>query len=238
MATRRQLAFEMERLHKSCRRLIWLNPLLRFDQVRAARRRHPAMLPHVDRFMPVHNLASLAELVGCWPGTATAPFHPSADPGPTMQLTNQQTLPVSQAQAWEALNDIALLQAAIPGCESDHRHRREPVRSAGHRRGRPGEGQVQGQAAAGEPAAAHQLHPALRRPGRRRRPWQGHAEIRLEATGPRSTVLHYTAHASVGGKMAQIGSRLVDMAAQKMATEFFETFNTKLQERFKRMFSA
>jgi hypothetical protein len=38
-------------------------------------------------------------------------------------------------------------------------------------------------------------------------------------------VLHYTAHASVGGKIAQIGSRLVDMAAQKMATEFFTTFN-------------
>ena len=49
---------------------------------------------------------------------------------------------------------------------------------------------------------------------------------------PRETILHYTAHASVGGKIAQIGSRLVDMAAQKMATEFFEAFNTKLQERY------
>ena len=61
---------------------------------------------------------------------------------------------------------------------------------------------------------------------------KGHAEIRLEATGPRETVLHYTAHATVGGKIAQIGSRLVDMAAQKMATDFFETFNARLQERY------
>ncbi len=61
---------------------------------------------------------------------------------------------------------------------------------------------------------------------------KGHAEIRLESTGPNQTVLHYSAHATVGGKIAQIGSRLVDMAAQKMATEFFETFNTKLQERY------
>ena len=45
-------------------------------------------------------------------------------------------------------------------------------------------------------------------------------------------MLHYTAHATVGGKIAQIGSRLVDMAAQKMATEFFESFNTKLQARY------
>ena len=45
-------------------------------------------------------------------------------------------------------------------------------------------------------------------------------------------MLHYTAKATVGGKIAQLGSRLVDMAAQKMATEFFTTFNTKLQERY------
>jgi uncharacterized protein len=57
-----QLRFEMERLHKSCRRLIWLNPLLRFDafQPRAAGIR--AMLPHVDEFLPVHNLQSLEDL--------------------------------------------------------------------------------------------------------------------------------------------------------------------------------
>ena len=61
---------------------------------------------------------------------------------------------------------------------------------------------------------------------------KGTATVRLESTGPRSTVLHYTAKATVGGKIAQLGSRLVDMAAQKMATEFFETFNAKLQERY------
>ena len=44
-------------------------------------------------------------------------------------------------------------------------------------------------------------------------------------------MLHYTAHATVGGKIAQIGSRLVDMAAQKMATEFFVNFNTRLTQR-------
>jgi uncharacterized protein with von Willebrand factor type A (vWA) domain len=56
------LRFEMERLHKSCRRLVWLNPLLRFAafQPRAAGIR--AMLPHVDAFLPAHNLASLADL--------------------------------------------------------------------------------------------------------------------------------------------------------------------------------
>lgn len=56
------LRFEMERLHKSCRQLVWLNPLLRYAgfEPRAAGIR--AMLPHVDQFVPAHNLASLEQL--------------------------------------------------------------------------------------------------------------------------------------------------------------------------------
>ena len=57
-----ELAFEMERLHKSCRRLIWLNPLLRFDAFEPRAGGVRAMLPHVDRFLPAHNLESLEQL--------------------------------------------------------------------------------------------------------------------------------------------------------------------------------
>ena len=56
------LAEEMQRLHKSCRTLIWLNPLLRYDRFEAKPAGVRAMLPHVDRFLPVHNLKSLVEL--------------------------------------------------------------------------------------------------------------------------------------------------------------------------------
>jgi uncharacterized protein with von Willebrand factor type A (vWA) domain len=56
------LGEEMERLHKSCRTLIWLNPLLRYDRFEAKPAGVRAMLPHVDRFLPVHNLKSLVEL--------------------------------------------------------------------------------------------------------------------------------------------------------------------------------
>ena len=56
------LSQEMERLHKSCRRLLWLNPLLRYDQFEPRAAGMQAMLPHVDEFRSVHNLASLAEL--------------------------------------------------------------------------------------------------------------------------------------------------------------------------------
>jgi uncharacterized protein len=56
------LSEEMERLRKSCRRLIWLNPLLRFDGFEARARGVKAMLPHVDEFRSVHNLDALADL--------------------------------------------------------------------------------------------------------------------------------------------------------------------------------
>lgn len=66
------LAFEMERLAKSCRRLIWLNPLLRYADFEARPAGVRAMLPWVDDFRPVHNLASLAALAGALSGEARA----------------------------------------------------------------------------------------------------------------------------------------------------------------------
>lgn len=59
----RGLAKEMDRLHKSSRRLIWLNPLLRFEGFEPKSQGIRAILPHVDEFRPVHNLQSLTELV-------------------------------------------------------------------------------------------------------------------------------------------------------------------------------
>jgi len=57
------LAFEIDRLHRSCRRLIWLNPLLRFEGFEARAKGVRTMLPHVDELRPIHNLESMAELV-------------------------------------------------------------------------------------------------------------------------------------------------------------------------------
>jgi uncharacterized protein with von Willebrand factor type A (vWA) domain len=56
------LAFEMDRLHKSCRRLLWLNPLLRYDRFEPRAAGIRAMLPHVDEFRAIHHLASLNDL--------------------------------------------------------------------------------------------------------------------------------------------------------------------------------
>jgi uncharacterized protein with von Willebrand factor type A (vWA) domain len=60
------LAPEMDRLAKSCRRLIWLNPLLRYEGFEARPAGIRAMLPYVDEFLPVHNLESLKQLAGAF----------------------------------------------------------------------------------------------------------------------------------------------------------------------------
>lgn len=57
-----QLEKEIDRLHRSCRQLIWLNPLLRFDGFQARAKGIRAMLPYVDEFRPVHSLDALSEL--------------------------------------------------------------------------------------------------------------------------------------------------------------------------------
>jgi uncharacterized protein with von Willebrand factor type A (vWA) domain len=58
-----RLAFEMDRLHRSCRRLIWLNPLLRYGGFEPKAQGIKMMLPHVDEFRPVHNLKSIEGLI-------------------------------------------------------------------------------------------------------------------------------------------------------------------------------
>ncbi len=62
------LAFEIDRLHRSCRRLIWLNPLLRFEGFEAKARGIKTMLPYVDEFRPIHNLESISALVEAFKG--------------------------------------------------------------------------------------------------------------------------------------------------------------------------
>ncbi len=73
-----ELASQMERLHKSCRRLVWLNPLLRFDGFEARARGVRAMLPHVDEFRQVHTLNALADLCASLSSASTAKTDPRA----------------------------------------------------------------------------------------------------------------------------------------------------------------
>ena len=70
------LAFEIDRLHRSCKRLIWLNPLLRFHAFEARAKGVQTMLPHVDELRPIHNLDSMKELVRALSGAPVRGYNP------------------------------------------------------------------------------------------------------------------------------------------------------------------
>jgi carbon monoxide dehydrogenase subunit G len=149
-----------------------------------------------------------------------------------MQLTGEQSLPVSQAQAWEALNDVEMLKASITGCESltpigENEYEALLAVSIG-----PVKAKFKGKLKLSDlqPPSSYQI--AFEGSGGAAGHGKGTAQVRLEMQGPAQTLLHYTVVASVGGKIAQIGSRLVDMAAQKMAGDFFASFNTALKARY------
>ncbi len=76
------LGFEMDRLHRSCRRLIWLNPLLRFEGFEARAKGVVTMLPHVDELRPIHNLELMSELVRALSGAS------AKDANPKLMLRN------------------------------------------------------------------------------------------------------------------------------------------------------
>ncbi len=147
-----------------------------------------------------------------------------------MELTSQQTLPVSQAEAWSALNDIDLLKACIPGCESitptgDNAYDVALMAAVG-----PVKARFKGKLKLADLNPPNSYALQFEAQGGPAGHGKGTAQVRLEPASPGETVLHYQVHASVGGKVAQIGSRLVDMAAQKMANDFFENFTQKLKE--------
>jgi hypothetical protein len=90
------LAAEMERLAKSARRVIWLNPLLRYADFEARPAGIRAMLPWVDDFRPVHNLASLEVLAGALAGAPDAPR------GAAIRVVTKRTPGSRESARWTA----------------------------------------------------------------------------------------------------------------------------------------
>lgn len=146
-----------------------------------------------------------------------------------MKLTNQQTLHTSINQVWEALNNPDVLQECIPGCESFNaispNHYEMTVLAAIG----PVKAKFKGKLTLSDIQVPTSYKINFEGQGGAAGYGKGSAIVTLEETTDDETILHYTANASVGGKIAQIGQRLVDMAAQRMATDFFKKFNTVLE---------
>jgi len=141
-----------------------------------------------------------------------------------MEMTGQHRIQAPRQTVWAALNDPDILKQAIPGCEeiektSDTEFTAKVKAKVGPVSARfggavtlsdldpPNGYTISGEGKGGAAGFA-----------------KGGAKVRLEEDGA-ATILHYDVKAQVGGKLAQIGSRLIDSTAKKMADEFFAKFS-------------
>ena len=141
-----------------------------------------------------------------------------------MDMTGEYRIPAPREKVWAALNDPAVLKASLPGCESlekasDHEFAATVIAKVGPVKAKfnghvtllnlnPPEGYtISGEGKGGAAGFA-----------------KGGADVKLTEVSANETILTYTAKADVGGKLAQLGSRLIDATAKKMADEFFNNF--------------
>lgn len=141
-----------------------------------------------------------------------------------MQMKDSQTVPASRDKVWAALNDPDVLKQCIPGCEvldmtSPSEMTATVVIKVGPVKAKfggkvtlsdldpPNGYKITGEGNGGVAGFA-----------------KGGAAIRLEAAGDNETILHYEVDSQIGGKLAQLGGRLIDATAKKLAGEFFTKF--------------
>ena len=144
-----------------------------------------------------------------------------------MEMTGEQLIPASQQETWNALNDTEILKSCVPGCESITAAGANSYDVAMTSRIGPVSAKFKGKLTITDINPPHSYSIAFEGQGGVAGFAKGGAQVKLAQEG-QATRLSYSAKANVGGKLAQIGSRLVDAAAQKVANDFFTAFNERL----------
>lgn len=144
-----------------------------------------------------------------------------------MELTDSYTLPVDRQTVWNALNDPAVLKSCIAGCESFDRVGENEFACTVMASVGPVKARFTSKVSLSGIDAPNGYTLHFDGQGGAAGFGKGTARVNLIEDGG-GTRLSYTAHAQVGGKLAQVGSRLIDAAAKKMAGDFFSKFSGKL----------
>jgi len=144
-----------------------------------------------------------------------------------MELTGEQFLPLPRERVWDALNDPEILRASVPGCESlerveDNHYKVVMAASVG-----PIKARFNGKLTLTDLRAPESYSLSFEGSGGAAGFGKGGAQVGLASEGD-GTRLTYHAHAQVGGRLAQVGARLIDGVAKKMAADFFGHFTTAL----------
>ena len=147
-----------------------------------------------------------------------------------MDMQGSRTLSVTQQQAWEALNDPEVLKLCIPGCDNieatgDNAYELTNAIKVG-----PVAAKVKGKLKLADVDAPESDTTHVEGNGGAAGFGKGNAQVTL-VPHDEGCELGYTVHASVGGKIAQVGQRLIDGVAKSMAESFFKRFDEEMTRR-------
>ena len=148
-----------------------------------------------------------------------------------MDMTGQRELKATQQQAWEALNDPEILKACIPGCKKFEPSGDNAYAVAAGIKIGPVAATFNGNVQLTDivPPTSYKL--SFDAQGGVAGFGKGESSVELKPLAS-GCELHYTVHSTVGGKIAQLGQRLIDGVAKNMAEDFFKRFEAELEKRF------
>ena len=140
-----------------------------------------------------------------------------------MEMTGEYKIPAARDKVWDALNDPEILAKCIPGCQELNKDSETELSATVKSKVGPVSATFKGKVSISEIDPPNGYRISGEGSGGVAGFAKGGAEVKLAEDGD-GTVLTYVADAQVGGKLAQIGSRLIDSTAKKMANEFFGKF--------------
>jgi carbon monoxide dehydrogenase subunit G len=148
-----------------------------------------------------------------------------------MDMSGSQRIEAPRERVWEALNDPEVLKQCIPGCQEIEKSSPTDMTAKAVLKIGPVKATFAGKVTLSELDPPNGYTIAGEGQGGVAGFAKGSARVRLEPEGEAATVLHYDAKADVGGKIAQLGARLIDGTAKKLAGEFFEKFGAVVAPR-------
>jgi len=146
-----------------------------------------------------------------------------------MEMHATRTLDADRATVWAALNDAEVLKACIPGCEELTGSPEEGFAAVVKQKVGPVKATFKGQVTLSDVVPAQSYTISGEGKGGVAGFAKGAAQVALSDAEGGGTELHYDVDAKVGGKLAQLGSRLIDSFARKMADQFFERFQAHVE---------
>lgn len=145
-----------------------------------------------------------------------------------VDMQGEERIEAPIAKVWAALNDVETLKACIPGCERLEKRSDTELSATVVLKIGPIKATFLGEVELQNLNPPYSYTIAGEGKGGIAGFAKGGADVVLKEDGPEATLLVYTAKADVGGKIAQLGSRLIQSTSKKLAAQFFSEFNTKV----------